>query len=322
MKFRMETLETFSDTEKVARTYRCVVCDYITSRKNNYRKHLLTRKHQKSSNGNIGNAKNVASKKDVCSYTTNASNKNFINFFASQSSGRKSSKSSKKVAKYYNCSWCNKYYKSRSGCYKHETRCKGKITDEKLSELEKKVLLLEQNQKENTIVTQNNIINNNITIQLFLDKNCGNAMPLDSFVKNLQISMDDLFKTNQIGYANGLGSIIVKNLQELEFAQRPIHCSDPEKFKFYVKYDKEWKKDNGEIVGKAVENVRKEANTTVVEYVKNQNDVPEKDMMEIMKIIQSLNKIPPNMQEQNLIIKKIGSSVVLDESFNEINTIE
>ena len=57
MKFRMETLETFSDTEKVARTYRCVACDYITSRKNNYKKHLLTRKHQKSSNGNIGNKK-------------------------------------------------------------------------------------------------------------------------------------------------------------------------------------------------------------------------------------------------------------------------
>ena len=52
--------------------------------------------------------------------------------------------------------------------------------------------------------------------------------------------------------------------------------------------------------------------------MKNQNDVPEKDMVEIMKIIQSLNKIPPNMQEQNLIIKKIGSSVVLDDSFNEI----
>ena len=318
MKFRMETLETFSDTEKVARTYRCVACDYITSRKNNYKKHLLTRKHQKSSNGNIGNKSSTENTSSKTYYTNGDNNKNFINFFTTQSSSKKSSKSSKKVAKSYNCAWCNKYYKSRSGCYKHETKCKGRITENKLSELEKKILILEKNQKENTVVTQNNIINNNITIQLILDEKCRNAIPLDSFVKNLQISMDDLFKTNQIGYANGLGSIIVKNLQELEFAQRPIHCSDPEKFKFYVKYDKEWKKDNGEIVGKAVENVRKEANTTVVEYVKNQNDVPEKDMVEIMKIIQSLNKIPPNMQEQNLIIKKIGSSVVLDESFNEI----
>ena len=226
-----------------------------------------------------------------------------------------------KVAKSYNCAWCNKWYKSRSGCYKHETKCKGRITEKKLTELEKKVQMLEKNQKENTVVTQNNIINNNITIQLFLDKNCSNAMPLESFVKNLQITMEDLMKTNQIGYANGLGQLIVKNLQSLEFAKRPIHCSDPEKFKFYIKDDKEWKKDNGEIVGKAVENVRKEANTTVVEYVKNQNEVPEKDMTQIMEIIQALNKIPPSIQEQNQILKKIGDSVVLDNSFNEINNV-
>ena len=316
----METLETFSDTEKVAQQYYCVCCDYTTSRRNNFNKHLLTRKHQKSSNGNIGNKSSTENNKLKVTYNIGQDNKDFVKFFTTQCSEKKSSKSSKKVAKSYNCAWCNKYYKSRSGCYKHETKCKGRITENKLSELEKKIQILEKNQKENTVVTQNNIINHNITIQLFLDENCGNAMPLDSFVKNLQITMDDLIKTNQIGYANGLGQLIVKNLQLLEFAKRPIHCSDPEKFKFYIKDDKEWKKDNGEIVGKAVENVRKEANTTVVEYVKNQNEVPEKDMTQIMEIIQSLNKIPPSIQEQNQILKKIGDSVVLDNSFNEINS--
>lgn len=314
----METLETFSDTEKVAQQFYCECCDYRTSRRNNFTKHLLTRKHLKSSNGNTGNK---SSTKNVCvkvTYNDGNNNNNFIKITPTQSSNKKSSKSSKKVAKSYNCTWCNKWYKSRSGCYKHETKCKGRITEKKLSELEKKVEMLEQNQKDNTVVTQNNIINNNITIQLFLDENCANAIPLESFVKNLQITMEDLMKTNQIGYANGLGQLIVKNLQSLEFAKRPIHCSDPEKFKFYIKDDKEWKKDNGEIVGKAVETVRKGANSTVVEYVKNQNEVPEKDMTQIMEIIQSLNKIPPSMKEQNQIIKKIGDSVVLDNSFNEI----
>ena len=315
----METLETFSDTEKVAQHFYCVCCDYRTSRRNNFTKHLLTRKHLKSSNGNTGNKSSTENKCIKVTYNNSDNNNNFIKFFATQSSNKKSSKSSKKVAKSYNCAWCNKWYKSRSGCYKHETKCKGRITEKKLSELEKKVQMLEKNQKENTVVTQNNIINNNITIQLFLDENCGNAIPLESFVKNLQITMEDLMKTNQIGYANGLGQLIVKNLQSLDFAKRPIHCSDPEKFKFYIKDDKEWKKDNGEIVGKAVETVRKEANTTVVEYVKNQNEVPEKDMTQIMEIIQSLNKIPPSIQEQNQILKKIGDSVVLDNSFNEIN---
>ena len=51
----METLETSSLTEKVAQKFYCYDCDYSTSRKSNYNKHLLTRKHQKSSNGNTGN---------------------------------------------------------------------------------------------------------------------------------------------------------------------------------------------------------------------------------------------------------------------------
>ena len=314
----METLETFSDTEKVAQQYYCVCCDYKTSRRNNFNKHLLTRKHQKSSNGNIGNTKKVAHKKFDIASKECIKIENKLNLFSTYSSDKKSSKSSKKVAKGYNCTWCNKYYKSRSGCYKHETKCKGSITNNKLSELEKKVLLLEQNQKDNTVVNQNNIINNNITIQLFLDQNCSNAIPLDSFVKNLQISMDDLFKTNQIGYANGLSSLIVKNLQQLEFTQRPIHCSDPEKFKFFIKDDKEWKKDNGDIVGKAVENVKKEANSTVLDYVKNKDEVCDSEQTQIMQIIQSLNKIPANIQEQNQIIKKIGDSTILDNSFNDI----
>jgi|TARA_Y100000992_G_scaffold241061_1_gene171935 hypothetical protein len=301
----METLETSSLTEKVAQKFYCHVCHYSTSRKSNYNKHLLTRKHQKSSNGNTGNTilKKVAEQNPIY---INENKKTLQNIKTSHISREKSSK---KVAIKHNCCWCNKYYKSRSGCYKHESKCKDKVF-----ELEKKLNNLEKNVGNNEKqLTQNNTINNNITIQLFLDKNCGNAIPIDNFVKNLQISMEDLFNSNKIGYVDGLSSIIVKNLQELEFTKRPIHCSDPKHFKFYVKSEKEWKKDNGDIVGKAVENVKKEATTAVADYMKT-NPNNENELLEIMKILQTINKVPSDLVERNKIIKNIGDSVIINNS--------
>ena len=94
----METLETFSDTEKVAQQFYCVCCDYTTSRRNNFNKHLLTRKHQKSSNGNIGNTKKVAHKKFDIASKECIKIENKLNLFSTYSSDKKSSKSSKKVA--------------------------------------------------------------------------------------------------------------------------------------------------------------------------------------------------------------------------------
>ena len=34
--------------QKSSTKFHCIICDYHTSRKSNYDKHLLTRKHQKS----------------------------------------------------------------------------------------------------------------------------------------------------------------------------------------------------------------------------------------------------------------------------------
>ena len=305
----METLETSGLTEKVARGFHCQVCDYFTYRKNNFDKHLMTRKHQKISNGNTGNTffKKVAQ-------TSKALNKciEIDKNISKKGVMCKKKSSTKKVAQGFNCSWCNKYYKSRSGCFKHEGKCNNKLLN-----LENKLNMLENDVKTEKLKKQTNTINNNITIQLFLDENCGNAMPLENFVKNLQINMEDLFNSNKIGYVEGLSSIIVKNLQELEFTERPIHCSDPKKLNFFIKSEKEWKKDNGEIVGKAVENVKKEVNGTVSQFMKN-NESSEAELVEIMKILQTINKIPPSLSERNQIIKKIGDSVVIDNSLNKI----
>ena len=375
---KMETSEVAGLTEKSSRNFYCTYCDYVTSRKSNYKKHLLTLKHQKVAKKTGGNT--ILTINEKVARGTNLlpepNKKNVVmGDMTEVKSSKKVAKNSEKVArgtkllsepikkkyeigdmhveigtkkvtnsapitamssiecgqqinfvpinrqqcrqtieKGYNCGLCNKYYKSRSGCYKHEKVCGHRMSqlEKKISELEGSAVNEKIGMQNNTI---NNTINNNITIQLFLDENCKNAMPLESFVKNLQITMEDLFNSNRIGYVDGLSSIIVKNLQELEVTRRPIHCSDPEQLKFYVKSEKEWKKDNGDIVGKAVESVKKGVNGTVSEYMK-MNDSSEAEELEVMKVLQTINKIPSSIVERNQIIKNIGDSVILNDAFD------
>ena len=375
---KMETSEVPGLTEKSSRNFYCTYCDYLTSRKSNYKKHLLTLKHQKVAKKTGGNT--ILTINEKVARGTNLlpepNKKNVVmGDMTEVKSSKKVAKNSEKVArgtkllsepikkkyeigdmhveigtkkvtnsapitamssiecgqqinfvpinrqqcrqtieKGYNCGLCNKYYKSRSGCYKHEKVCGHRMSqlEKKISELEGSAVNEKIGMQNNTI---NNTINNNITIQLFLDENCKNAMPLESFVKNLQITMEDLFNSNRIGYVDGLSSIIVKNLQELEVTRRPIHCSDPEQLKFYVKSEKEWKKDNGDIVGKAVESVKKGVNGTVSEYMK-MNESSEAEELEVMKVLQTINKIPSSIVERNQIIKNIGDSVILNDAFD------
>ena len=74
---------------KSSKSYYCEVCDYTTSRKNNFDKHLQTKKHKKKCHLSVTDLpKKVA----------------------------KSSKS-------YYCEHCNKSYKSRNGLWKHKKTC-------------------------------------------------------------------------------------------------------------------------------------------------------------------------------------------------------
>ena len=99
---------------------------------------------------------------------------------------------------------------------------------------------------QNTQNIQNqNIQNNtqNISINVFLNEHCKNAMNLTDFVENIKVSLEDLEYTNQHGYAKGISNIFTKNLTDMAVTERPIHCSDKKRLQFYIKESDEWKKD-------------------------------------------------------------------------------
>ena len=84
---------------------------------------------------------------------------------------------------------------------------------------------------------------NNMTINVFLNEQCKDALNLTDFVQNIKVTLEDLQYTKDNGFVNGVTNIITKQLQDLKPTQRPIHCSDKKRLQFYVKDDDKWEKD-------------------------------------------------------------------------------
>ena len=97
-----------------------------------------------------------------------------------------------------------------------------------------------------SLVTNNNTINNNNTfnLKLFLNNDCKDAMGMTEFLRSIQVCDEDLKMFEEEGYVKGISSIIEKHLSELAITERPIHCTDKKRQTIYFKSDKEgWKKD-------------------------------------------------------------------------------
>ena len=225
----------------------CEKCDYVTNDKRNFKKHCLTAKHK--------NLTTVT----VCDKGVH------------DSSGA------------YNCSTCGKTYESRNGLWYHSKRCgqdPPRITDgtidtnvilelirqnKELQQLlvqqanENKNLLLQQSRENAELInkfverepgstTINNTTNNNnnqkFNLNFFLNETCKDAMNIQEFVENLQITFQDLLKIGNDGFVVGVSDIFIKELRDLDISKRPIHCTDSKRDTIYLKENDSWNRDD------------------------------------------------------------------------------
>ena len=217
--------------------YTCVRCNFTSKNKKDYTKHLGTRKHKRLAGEIV----------ELCE-------------------------------KGYKCEKCNKMYLHHSSYYRHKSKCKVKVSSvevpvdnekESLKKvIQKQVDIIERQTKEaevmrglmKELITATRemvpkIGNNNVSINVFLNEHCKNAMNLTDFVNQIRITLDDLMKTRQSGYVDGIANIFIRNLRDLSDVERPIHCSDKKRLKFYVKEDDKWDKDDGDKMKKAIDEV-------------------------------------------------------------------
>lgn len=283
--------------------YYCEYCDYTTSKTNNYNKHLLTKKHQK----NVTNC-----------------NKNNV------------TKSSHKSTEQLSCEFCGKNYKNRMSLWRHKKKCPKVENEEKSPEnfylkkiaaLEAKLEKVELAQKNPQHITnniQNNVTQNIIIIDqnTFLSKLANNALNIEDFVKQLKLDQNDYNFALENGYQKGVANVIIKQLENLDDTQRPIHSTDKKRGKFLVKTKGEWKKDNGESVDHVITSVGNKLNTYDIGHI-TAEDFKDPEVMELYQkqTLKLATKSDPKekVKENKKIKSQLADSISIKEALENAN---
>ena len=140
-------------------------------------------------------------------------------------------------------------------------------------------------------IGNNNNNTNKISINVYLNENCKNAMNLTNFVKNIQVSLDDLMYTKDNGYVKGITNIFTKQLNDLKPTERPIHCSDKKRLQFYIKDNDVWEKNESQSkLDKSIRDLEREQIKKLTEWEKLNPDYlkDEKKLNKWKKIIHQI----------------------------------
>ena len=213
--------------QSLSNKFCCEKCNYATDRKGNMATHIASAKHLKELNGT--NIKQI-------------------------------------LSNLHDCKNCNKIYKTASGLWKHHQKCvvggkimlqpvaetdPDKLTDHDLimmlikenSELKNMMMKVIENGTHNTTNNTTNSHNKAFNLNFFLNETCKDAMNIMDFVDSIKLQLSDLEKVGELGYVEGISNIIVKNLNELDVTQRPVHCTDKKRETMYIRDENKWEKD-------------------------------------------------------------------------------
>jgi hypothetical protein len=217
----------------------CEFCHYSTLKKQNYEKHLLSKKHILNSTTE--------------NQTEEQNNKDYI------------------------CQTCEKRCKTRSTLWSHKKVCisENNNTEVKIEEI-KHLLINQEKEMENqkiqmetlknliieltkkdfvaaaaavaapTTINNNFKNNNNFNINVFLNQDCKNAINFMDFINGIKLEIEDLLLLEKTEYVDGISQIIKKNMNTHSLYERPIHYQ-LEKEKIHIKDENRWKNKKDEV---------------------------------------------------------------------------
>ena len=242
-------------SQKKGQLYECKACDYTTMRERDFNKHLLTRKHEKLRllEQNL-EQKSPTSEKYICEKCGKIYKARNSLWYHKRGCGKKQKKD-KEIHSLV------KKIKTIEGKFKMVSEENKKLKDNFKTVVEGSMAVLEETKKNNKIQetllekmdNQNKLINqltpnisttNNFNINIFLNEECKNAINMSDFIKSLQIQVEDLNYTNEKGLIEGISSVMVNRLNQLQICERPIHCTDAKREILYVKDNDSWEKED------------------------------------------------------------------------------
>lgn len=329
------------------RTYSCEICDFITSNKKDYQRHILSVKHIRRAKetadgqpmGKIGNF----TQPDKPSQTP-ASRTQCPALGVAGGGGAGGG---------YKCDNCGHIYQSKSGIWKHNKKCNemsqyggggGGGGDNALKTMMFDMLKNNQDFQNKVIemmcvnsataataaaaaahsdITNSNNFNGTnyshnktFNLQFFLNEQCKDAMNISDFVSSITLKLSDLNDFGKMGYVEGISKIIIDNLRDTDIYKRPVHCSDAKRETLYVKDDNRWEREGpeNEKMMNAVRVVEHKNISLINEWAKNNPKCEDSSTIENTKYL-NLSRVVLDGDDQNIakVIKRVTKEVVIDK---------
>ena len=270
----MEQKKTPKKGRKKKVEYYCEKCDFLTSNKKDFNRHLKTKKH-------MGGVKKTQ-KKPLVDFECVFCDRHYMSKSALKKHQKKCKKllnslvepqviKTKKPQKNYEKNYEKKLNEKIKKLEIEKENGKDEIIMKMIEQQNKTMELLKQTIQTTQNISKNvgNNNNNTISINLFLNENCKNAMNLTDFIQNMNVSLEDLEFSKDNGFVKGVTNIFTKQLQDLDPTERPIHCSDKKRLQFYVKEDDVWQKDtNNEKIDRTITNIKIKQAQSLTEWEK------------------------------------------------------
>ncbi len=312
---------------KSSKKFQCFYCDYFTSRKSQWDRHLLTGKHIKATEGDKKVPQETFKCECGCEYKCRQGlwkHKKFCDIKkSSESSTPEEDDNNKNVEEE------NEDDENENENEENEDKEKSELLV--LTELVKDVIKHNQDLTNKIIdickvgnnISHSNVHSNNKTfnLQFFLNETCKDAMNISEFVDSIKFKIKDLEHIGEVGFVDGISDVVLDNLTELDTRQRPIHCSDNKREILYIKDNDEWIKDDAPNTKMAtvIKQIAHKNMKIIPEWVKNHPDCHKSDSKQNDKYLKIVsNSMSGGTElEQKTNIKKIISKVAKEVSINK-----
>ena len=292
--------------------YYCSDCNYKTQKKYNFNCHMKSKKHHQTivkccdDDDDDDDDENNIYLCEICNYSTNL----YSNF-----------------TKHLNTQKHKMKNKSKDNEIKIENESSGiKLTEDVFHELvksNKQLMEVIQNGTNNIAnINSNNTKNTNtFNLNFFLNETCKDAINFKDFIESIEVSIADLKKLGNKGYVEGISSLMIDKLNELDITKRPIHSTDVKRNSIYIKDDDEWEKDEkGKLMSFLWDVARKEtqalANKYKTEYPKCETDRDSREHEEYWRIFyNAMGGKGGDIEDlQKKVVKKIAQHVAIDKT--------
>ena len=111
-----------------------------------------------------------------------------------------------------------------------------------------------------------------------MNEQCKDAINFSDFIKNIEVSREDLENNAQLGFVNGVSKIIIDSLKQLDKTERPIHCTDVKRETMYIKEDNKWnKEEDTKKLNQAIQTVTNKSIGTLKDWKQENPDYDDGD---------------------------------------------